>query len=69
MTDELKRWRRLAHIAFDPFVLGKERRTIRAAYEWLADEIGIPAEAARIRLMDVEQCKQVVRICKEARKH
>lgn len=68
MTDELKHWRRLAHIAFDPFVIGKERRTRRAAFEWLADEMGLPLNLTRIRLMDVDQCRQVVRICNEARR-
>ena len=69
MTDELKRWRRYAHIAFDPLVRGKEKRTIRWAHEWLAEKMGLPPEQTRISMMDVSQCKQVIKICKEAKSH
>ena len=63
------RWRRMAYRATFKFVSGKARRTRRAFYEWLADQMGIPVEQAKIRTMDIEQCKAVIKICKEAKRH
>ena len=65
----LIRWRKMAYRATFQYVSGKERRTRRAFYEWLAEQMGIPYEQARIKLMDVDLCKKVIRICKEAKRH
>lgn len=66
---ELRRWKKRAHAAFDPMLQGKEKRTRRWAYEWLAGEMGLPIEHANISMMDVEECKRVIKICKEAKNH
>lgn len=66
---ELRQWRRKAHHAFDPLWRDKEKRTRRWAYEWLAQEMGLTKEQTHIAKFDVEQCKQVVNICKEAKRH
>ena len=66
---ELRQWRRKAHHAFDPLWRNKEKRTQRWAYEWLAQEMGLTKEQTHIAKFDVEQCKQVVNICKEAKRH
>lgn len=66
---ELRYWKRQAHAAFDPLWRGREKRTRRWAYEWLAQEMGLPREQTHIGMFDVEQCKQVIRICKEAKNH
>lgn len=66
---ELRLWKRQAHRAFDPLWRGKEKRTRRWAYEWLAGEMGLPLERAHIGMFDVEQCKQAIKICKEAIKN
>lgn len=64
---ELREWKKAAHAAFDLFWKGKEKRTRRWVYEWLAKEMGLPQEQTHIGMFDIEQCKQVIRICKEAR--
>ena len=66
---ELRSWKIKAHAAFDPLWQGKERRTRRWAYEWLAQAMGLPEERTHIGMFDVEQCKEVIRICKEANRH
>jgi len=59
----LREWKIKAHAAFDPLWIGKERRTRRWAYEWLAGEMGLPVEKTHIGMFDVDQCKQVITIC------
>lgn len=66
---ELRMWKRCAHAAFDPLWRFKSRFTRRAAYQWLAEEMGLPEEKTHIGMFDVDQCKEVIRICKEARNH
>ena len=66
---DLRLQKRLAHAAFDPLWRGKTFFTRRAAYEWLAEEMGLPIEKTHIGMMDVDQCKEVIRICKEAKRH
>jgi len=66
---ELREWKIKAHSAFDPLWIGKELRTRRAAYEWLAEAMGLPVEQTHIGMMDISQCKEVIRICKEAKNH
>lgn len=58
--------RRLAHQAFDP--LWRSRRMSRSgAYQWLADQMGLPPEKTHIGMFDQAQCGQVIRICAERR--
>ena len=64
---ELRKQKRLAHAAFDTLWRGKEKHTRRWAYEWLAEEMGLPQEQTHIGMFDVDQCKEVIRICKEAK--
>lgn len=59
----------MAYRATSKYVRGKERRTRRAFYEWLAEQMGMPLEQTHIGMMDVDQCKQVIKICKEAKTH
>lgn len=66
---ELRVQKRFAHAAFDPIWRGKTSFTRRAAYAWLAEEMGLPLEQTHIGMFDVDQCKQVIKICKERRKH
>lgn len=65
---ELRQWKRDAHAAFDPMWRNKEHRTRRWAYEWLAEQMGLPLEQTHIGMFDVDQCKEVVRICEEAKR-
>lgn len=66
---ELRGWKRGAHAAFDPIWRGKTPFTRRAAYAWLAEEMGLPPEQTHIGMFNVDQCKQVIKICKERRNH
>ena len=43
---ELRHWKRKAHAAFDPLWRGREKRTRRWAYDWLAQEMGLPSRSA-----------------------
>lgn len=62
---ELRRWKNAAHNAFDP--LWKSGQFSRdSAYKLLATRMGLPREQTHIGMFDVEQCKQVVRICEFA---
>lgn len=64
---ELRRWKSSAHAVFDPlWKIGLLSRS--EAYRKLAKALDIqPASQCHIGWMDVEQCKAVVRICREWR--
>ena len=66
---ELRNYKRGAHRVFDRIWRGKSSFTRRAAYAWLAEEMGLPVEKTHIGMFDVDQCKQVIKICKERRNH
>jgi len=56
---ELRRWKVLAHAAFDP--LWKTGGMARgAAYALLARLVGVPADQAHIGMFDVAQCRLLV---------
>ena len=67
---ELREWKSKAHETFDPLwkrkmEKGLDKRTSRnAAYEWLAKEMNLSREECHIGLFDVDQCKEVIKICK-----
>lgn len=63
-----------AHEAFDPLWQAKMRRdkctkneAKRAGYRWLAKVLSIPEDRCHIAYMDVDECRRVVRVCKELR--
>lgn len=67
---ELRKWKMKAHGAFDPLWMEKQRRegcsktkARKAAYAWMANEMGIRPSRCHIGMMDVDQCKLVVEIC------
>lgn len=62
---ELRACKMQAHSAFDPmWKSGKKSR--RGAYNWLADKLGIPMEQCHIGMFDVDMCKKVISVCREA---
>lgn len=70
---ELRAMKQLAHAAFDPLWEGKIRsdkcskKTARkAAYAWLAEQMGIPVDECHVGMMDVNRCRKVVEVCREA---
>jgi hypothetical protein len=67
---ELRYWKKTAHAAFDilwnhKINKGTDKHTARtAAYKWLSQQTKITPELCHIEMMDVDQCKKVVEICK-----
>lgn len=72
---ELRYWKKLAHDAFDllwkdgvinkiwpKYIKGITNRT--KAYIWLSNKLGIPKERMHIGMLNIEDCKRVVEICK-----
>ena len=58
----LRRAKSNAHCAFDPlWKSGKMNR--RAAYQWLADELGIPFKKTHIGEFDEAMCERVMESC------
>jgi len=69
-NEELRNWKKRAHERFDLLWQRKVRKegcTVtaarRAAYKWLAEQLGISMRACHIGRFDVEQCKRTVAIC------
>jgi len=77
---ELRDWRKMAHAAFDPLWMrkleirrrqrGQDYKKVYArgsGYKWLREQMGLPKSNCHIGMFDVEQCKQVVEICRNWR--
>lgn len=55
----LRREKQRAHAAFDPLWRSK-RMTRRAAYAWLAGQLGVSLENCHIGMFDADGCRAVV---------
>jgi hypothetical protein len=74
---ELREWKKRAHAAFDPVwqehwqrenagSAGYKKGMARdGRYRRLAELMGLSREECHIGMFDVEQCKEVVRLCRE----
>lgn len=68
---ELRTWKMEAHNWFDPLWKKKVEQGMKkyearnAAYQYLADAMAIDKKVCHIGMFDIEQCKQVVSICKQ----
>lgn len=60
---ELRSAKQAAHAAFDP-LWKSGRMGRRAAYAWLAKQLGVPIDRMHIGEMDVADCKRVVDACR-----
>jgi hypothetical protein len=67
---ELRQWKIKAHAFFDLLVQGKIRRdkcsknqARKAAYKWLARQLGIETKDCHIGMFDIDMCKKVIQIC------
>lgn len=65
VANEVLRLKRMeTHQVFDAF--WKHRRMSRtAAYKWLAEQMKLPAEKAHIGGFEMDQCQQVIDICRQ----
>lgn len=62
---ELRAAKMAAHAAFDPlWKKGAKKRG--SAYAWLSDQLLIEKKACHIGMFDVETCRRVVEVCREA---
>jgi hypothetical protein len=63
----LRRAKMDAHAAFDPLWKREMGGTMKRgdAYEWLAKQMGLTEDECHMGMFDLEQCNQVVRVCKE----
>jgi hypothetical protein len=58
---ELRKYRSLAHKAFDP--LWKTKGMTRtAAYRWMSEQMSIPPQEAHIGMFNINQCKQIIEL-------
>ena len=64
---QLRAARQVAHAVFDPIWrdAGTPRR---AAYDWLARQMGLPVERTHIAEFDLAQCRRVVEVVNQAKK-
>jgi hypothetical protein len=73
---ELRHWKKLAHSYFDPIsktnLINRiwnefipETSNRNKAYLWLSKEMGMDRAKCHIGMFGLEQCKQVVEICKK----
>ena len=70
--EELRYWKQLAHGAFDPLWKKREGKNKKEngikrsnAYRWLAEKLGIDVKDCHIGMFDVDQCREVVKICNQ----
>lgn len=53
-----------AHAIFDP-IWSQGRMKRRAAYAWLAAQLGIEVDKCHIAMFDADTCDRVVQICQQ----
>lgn len=59
---ELRLAKSAAHRDFDPLWKSGEM-TRKQAYQWLSNQLGIPADSCHIGMFDVETCQRVQTVC------
>lgn len=68
---ETFRFRQLAHEAMDPFwdraAFSYRARRRRGTYAWLRRHMRLPESECHISKFSIEQCKQVIELCRQAR--
>ena len=70
-SPRVRRWRRMAHDAFDRLWKRKmvkdsctKEEARSAGYRWLAGELELDGKRCHIGKFDVDMCKRVVELCK-----
>lgn len=65
MANEVLRLKRMeTHQVFDAFWKGR-RMSRTAAYKWLSKKMGLPEEKTHIGGFEMDQCQQVIDICRQ----
>ena len=60
-NSELRRWKSLAHSAFD-WVWSSGRLSRHESYTWLSSVLGVKKDKCHIGMFDVAMCQRVVKI-------
>lgn len=67
---ELRQAKMAAHAVFDPMWKQHQRvaycskqEARKVAYDWLAEQMGLPVKKTHIGMFDVEDCQRVVQLC------
>ena len=67
---ELRKYRSLAHKAFDPLWEKKQKRdnikvyeARNSGYKWLSKQLGVKPKQCHIGKADAEMCKKIIAIC------
>jgi hypothetical protein len=58
----LRKERSRTHEMFDPLWQASGRHTRDSMYQWLAEQMGIPAHRCHVGMFDLEQCEQAQKI-------
>lgn len=61
-NQELRQAKIAAHAVLDP-LWKSGSMTRNAAYQWLADQLGIPRSECHVGMFDVDRCRLVVALC------
>ena len=65
VANEVLRLKRMeTHKVFDDFWKGR-RMSRTAAYKWLSKKMGLPEEKTHIGGFEMDQCQQVIDICRQ----
>lgn len=67
-NEELREWRKQAHLWFDQLWKRPARvMTRHNAYGWLATQMGLPREKTHIGMFEIDECQKVIELVKEKR--
>lgn len=67
-NEALRQKRKAAHLAFDGFWKSRNMRR-GEAYKWLSEQMQIPTAETHIGSFEIDQCKKVIEICRQADLH
>ena len=61
---ELRKWKQVAHAAFDPLWKCGPFKNRKSAYDWLSKQMCLPVSKTHIGMFDVRECKKVIMLSK-----
>lgn len=64
-NEELRKQRKIAHAVLDRMWRDNRKMTRKQTYQWLSHKMGLTTEETHIGLFDMEQCRQVIEICRK----
>lgn len=61
---ELRALKQEVHAVFDP-LWRSGNRSRKEAYQWMAEQLGIPFSECHVGMMDVETCRRAIEVLRE----